>query len=69
MLPQSWKKSFNSAINVPTKMRFCKGCNDERMCNKCSNQVTENKENEANLNLLKRQAPNQFGQMLPYFEE
>ena len=38
-------------------------------CNRCKSQVNENKEIEGNLNLLKRQAPNQFGYMLPYFGE
>ena len=27
-LPKSWKKSFDSGIFIPTKMRFCNECND-----------------------------------------
>ena len=32
------------------------------------NQVNENKEFEANLDLIKRDAPNEIGQMLPYYK-
>ena len=38
------------------------------MCDKCNNQVNENKEFEANFNLLKRKAPNQFGHMLLIYD-
>ena len=37
------------------------------MCDSCNNQINENKEFEANLNLLKRDVPNKFGHMLPYY--
>ena len=49
-------------------MRFCNECNDKKLCNKCNYQINENKEFEANLNELKRQPPNDFGYMLPYYE-
>ena len=68
MLPRSWKKSFDSGIIIPTKMRICNECNDKKMCNKCNNQINEKKEFEANLNELKRHAPNDFGHMLPYYK-
>ena len=48
-------------------MRFCNECKEKRRCNKFNNQINENKEFEANLNLLKREAPNEFGYMLPYY--
>ena len=67
MLPRSWKKSFGSGIILPTKMRFCNECNDNKMCNKCINQINENKELEAILNFLKRGSPNEFGYMLPCY--
>ena len=67
MLPRSWKKSFDSGIIIPSKMRFCNECNAKKMCNKCNNQVNENKEFEANSNELKRHPPNEFGHMLPYY--
>ena len=65
MLPRSWKKSFDSGIIIPSKMRFCNECNDKKMCNECNNQVNESTEFEANLNELKRHPPNEFGHMLP----
>ena len=39
-------------------MRFCNECNDKRMCDKFNFQVSEIKKFEANLNLIKRKAPN-----------
>ena len=30
MLPRSWKKSFDSGIILPKKMRFCNRCNDKK---------------------------------------
>ena len=48
MLPRSWKKSLNSGVIIPKKMRFCNECNDEKMCNKCTNQINENMEFEGN---------------------
>ena len=49
-------------------MRFCYGCNDKKICDKCNNQINENKEFEAHLNDLKRRAPNQFGYTLLYYK-
>ena len=49
-------------------MRFCIECCKQNYCDRCNNQVNENKEFEANLNLIKRQAPNEFGHMLPLFK-
>ena len=68
MLPRSWKKPFNNGIVIPTKMRHCNACEDGILCVTCNNQINENKEFEANLNLLKRKTPNDFGYMLPYYE-
>ena len=67
ILPKLRKKSFNIGSTIPTKKRLCNECNDKEMCNNCNNQVIENKEFEANLNLLKRQTPNEFGYIVPYF--
>ena len=52
MLPKSWKKSFNNGIIIPVKMRRCDECKGERLCMTCNNQVNENKEFEANSNLI-----------------
>ena len=67
MLARSWKKSFNNGIMVPTNMRQCNECKDGILCTTCSNLINENKEFEANLNLLKRETPNDFGYMLPCY--
>ena len=65
LFPKSWKKSWRSGILIPTKTRFCQECNDKKLWNKFFNQVNENKDFEANLILLKRKIPNEFGYMLP----
>ena len=67
LLPKSWKKSFDSGITIPTKMRLCNENNDRKMCDKCKNQIKEIKEFEANLNEMKRHPHNEFGHMLPYY--
>ena len=69
MLPRSREKSFYNGIIIPTKMRLCNECKGEILCDGYNNQVNENEEIEANLNLVKREAPNQSGHMLPYFVE
>ena len=33
LLPESWNKSFDSGIILPTRMRFCNEYNDKKMCN------------------------------------
>ena len=68
MLPRSWKKSFNNGVIKPTKMRQCNVCKDGKLCTTCNNLINENKEFEANLSLLNRKAPNEFGYMLPYYK-
>ena len=69
LLPKSWKNSFDSGIIIPTKMRFCNEYKDVILCITCNTQINENKEFEANLNLLKRKAPNEFGYMLPNYTQ
>ena len=67
MLPRSWKKSFDSGVIIPAKMRFCNKCKDGILCTTCNKQVNENKEFEAIINELKRHKLNDFGYMLPYY--
>ena len=69
MLPKSWKKSFNNAIVVPAKMRRCEKYRGKILRATWNNQINENKEVAANLHLFKREAPNEFGYMLPSFIE
>ena len=47
-------------------MRRCDDCKGEILCMTCKNQVNENNDFQASLKLLKRQASNQIGHMLPY---
>ena len=61
MLPKSWKKFFDSGVVISAKVRFRNECNGKIICDRCNNQNNGNKEFEANLNLLKRQVPKQFG--------
>ena len=68
-LPRSWKKSFSNGIVISVKLRFCNEYGKEKPGDMCNNQVNENKQFEANLNLLKRQAPNDIGHLLPYFKD
>ena len=68
MLPRSWKKSFISGIVISVKMRRYNECKGEILCDECNNQVNENKKFEANLDLLKKDVPNEFGHMLPYYK-
>ena len=65
--PLSWKKSFEAGVVIPTRDRFCNKCSDDYICEDCESKTKQYKEFEANLNLLKRQSPNEFGYMLPYY--
>ena len=69
MLPKSWKNSFNSGVIIPAKKRLCNECTDQLTCNNCDNQSNVNKEVEVDINLIKREAPNHFGHMFPYYTE
>ena len=69
MLPRSWEKSINNGIIIPTKTARCNKRKHGLLCTTSNNQINENIEFEANLILLKRQAANDFGYMLPYYEE
>ena len=68
LLPKSWNKSFNIGIIIPTKLRHCNKCKDGIFCTTCNNQVNEKKEFQANLYLLKREAPIEFEYMLPPYK-
>ena len=43
------EKVFNNGIIKPTKMRRCNECKNEILCTTCKNQITGNKEFEANI--------------------
>ena len=66
-VPLSWKKSFSQGVVIPHKMRNCKKCTKDILCDDCDKLVNQNKELSANLNELKREKPNDFGLMLPKY--
>ena len=68
-VPLSWKKSFGMGVVIPHKMRNCNNCDKDIVCDNCDNLVNLKKEFSANLNELKRQAPNEIGHVVPkYFQ-
>ena len=67
MLPKSWKKSSNIRIVIPAKMRNCDKCRGKTLCATCNSQINEKKNSKLFYIFLKREAPNEFGYMLPYF--
>ena len=69
MLLKSRKKIFNSGVVITAKKRFCNEYTDKLTCNRCNNQINENKEIDPNLNEVKRQPPNKCGQMAPHFKD
>ena len=66
-VPLSWKKSFNMGVVIPHKMRNCNKCSKDQLCDECDRLINQKKEFSANLKELKREAPNEFGQMLPKY--
>ena len=66
-VPLSWKKSFNQGVVIPQKMRNCINCTKDALCDDCDKLVNQNKEFSANLNELKREKPNDLGDMLPKY--
>ena len=66
-VPLSWKKSFSQGVVIPHKMRNCNKCSKDVLCDVCDKLVNQKKEFSANLNELKREAPNEFGHMLPKY--
>ena len=65
-LPLSWKKSFESGIIIPKKLRYCTNCKENKICNECDRRINQIKEFSPNFNELKRQPPNNKGYMLPW---
>ena len=47
MLPKSWKKSFNSGIIIPTKMRLCNQCSVKECLIDVKIKLTEMKNSKA----------------------
>ena len=68
MLPRSWKNSINNGVIIPVKTKRCNESKGKILCEECNNQVNENKKFEANLNILKRDVPNQLSLILLIYE-
>ena len=64
-VPLSWKKIFGQGVVIPHKMRCFTDCTKVILCDDCDKLVNRRKEFSANLNELKREAPNDFSHMLP----
>ena len=64
-VPLSLKKGFSHGVIIPHKMRNCKKCTKEILCDDCDKLVNQKKEFSATLNELKRQTPNDSGHMPP----
>ena len=61
------KSSSYSVVN-PHKMKKCKRCTKDICCDACDKLVNQTKKFSANLNEIKRKAPNEFGHMLSWHE-
>ena len=64
----NWKKSFSQKVVIPHKMRYCIDCKNDSLCESCDKFVNQKKEFSANLNEIKREAPNGFSHMLPKYK-
>ena len=67
-VPVSWKKSFSMGVVIPYKMRKSNKCTKHFLCEGCDKLVNRTKKFSANLNQIKRQAPDEFGHMLPKYK-
>ena len=65
--PLSWKKSFDSGVIIPCKMRECEECDGDKLCEECDSKIRQNKKFQHNLNELKRQPADKNGIMKPYY--
>ena len=61
------ERSFSQGVVIPHKMRNCNKCTKDVLCDECDKLVNQKKEFSANLREIKRQHPNEFGQMLPKY--
>ena len=66
-VPLSWKESFSQGVVFAPKMKKCSDYKKDILCETCDNLVNRKEEFSANLNELKREAPNEPGWMLPKY--
>ena len=67
-VPLWCKKSFSFVVIFPHTLRCCSECKNISLFDECDKIVNQRKEFSANLNQIKRQAPYQFGHMLPWYK-
>ena len=58
---------IGSDCTIKTKMN-CFNCEMERACKTCSDLISQKKTYSTDINMLKRKPPNEYHQMLPYYE-
>ena len=61
------KKPISQGVVVSHKMRNYCDCTKDSLCENCDKLVNKKKEVAGNPNELKKEAPNQFGQLLPKY--
>ena len=60
------KKFCSDCVIKPKKN--CFNCEMEKACEKCLDLISQKKTYSTDINMLKRKPPNQYHQMLPYYE-
>ena len=68
-IPLSWKKSSSMGVVIPHKMRNCYKWSKDILCDGCDELVDQNEEFSENLNESKKQAPDEFCHMLPWYKQ
>ena len=61
------EKKFSYGVKIPHKIKNCIKCTEECFCDGHDKFLIQNQEFSANLNEVKRQAPDEFGHMLPKY--
>ena len=63
------KNQFDMKIRKPSEKRKCGNCTSDLICDDCDKLTNLTKIYASNLNELKRQTPDVFGQILPYYSK
>ena len=63
-----WKKSFSMGVEIPHKVSKCGDCKKDSPCDSCDQLVNQTDEFSASLNEIKRQHPNDFRSMIPWYK-
>ena len=60
------RKTCNDCVIKPNIC--CLNCEMKRACKSCSDRISQKKTSSSDINMLKRQPPNEKHQMLPYYK-